>query len=474
MEKLHRGEMGFHPDDTFCDLDALNKVAKAVCRVVTPKGLGTAFVIAPNLIMTNHHVIDSPATAQKSQAEFFYDTDTAPHSAHPRITVSLDPDRLFVTSPAPVDEEDVGPSALDYTIVAIHSDEALTSIFRSAISLFEGRDLVPCLATIVQHPEGLGKKISIGNHKITHTDDWTLLYKTTTLPGSSGSPVLTPSENRLKLVALHHGSTLIKGNNIGIRISAILRDLEEKKCLNRLRFWPYLTGETPVELYRGGLAFYKEERYAEAVELFRAADPFPAAQNTLGVCYERGHGVSQDFTEAAAWYQKGAYSGSGCAAYNLALAYYNGRGVPHDPHRALHWLRQGEATDTDAAKLRPLLEDFLLGLQQLERGEGEKGLGPLIRSANGGFADAYWALGVHYEKQKALKKAFQSYSEGYRLGSARACYNLAICYLHGKGTHVDQRRAVQLLNQAADLGHEGAIQHLQDRDTVPNKGRRIK
>ena len=52
------------------------------------------------------------------------------------------------------------------------------------------------------------------------------------------------------------------------------------------------------------------------------------AQYNLGVMYENGRGVPQDYKEAVKWYTKCAEQGAADAQYNLGVMYANGREVP--------------------------------------------------------------------------------------------------------------------------------------------------
>lgn len=73
----------------------------------------------------------------------------------------------------------------------------------------------------------------------------------------------------------------------------------------------------------------------------RAADQgYADAQNLLGVCYYKGHGVRKNYEEAVKWYRKAADLGNLSAKYNLADCYYNGKGVFQDTDRAKKWWRK--------------------------------------------------------------------------------------------------------------------------------------
>ncbi|WP_199331314.1 MULTISPECIES: hypothetical protein [unclassified Calothrix] len=56
-------------ENTLRDIYILNlalEASKAVVRIKTPQGLGTGFMIAPNLLMSNNHVINSQEVADWS------------------------------------------------------------------------------------------------------------------------------------------------------------------------------------------------------------------------------------------------------------------------------------------------------------------------------------------------------------------------------------------------------------------------
>jgi len=97
-------------------------------------------------------------------------------------------------------------------------------------------------------------------------------------------------------------------------------------------------------------AFDAELRRRGTQECLRKlAEPvFVCAQFNLGVAYDRGIGVPQDYVQAAVWYRKAAEQGFASAQLNLGAAYCEGQGVPQDYAQAAAWYRkaaeQGDAT----------------------------------------------------------------------------------------------------------------------------------
>src|SRR5260221_5360588 len=65
-----------------------------------------------------------------------------------------------------------------------------------------------------------------------------------------------------------------------------------------------------------------------------------AAQYILGVMYQRGQGVPQDYAEAMKWYRKAADQGLPVAQSNLGTMYENGWGVRKDEAAAVRWYQK--------------------------------------------------------------------------------------------------------------------------------------
>ena len=67
----------------------------------------------------------------------------------------------------------------------------------------------------------------------------------------------------------------------------------------------------------------------EMLQLAEAGDA--ELQLALGVMYEQGKGIRQDYTEAVRWYRKAAEEqGFAVAQYNLGRMYEQGKGVRQD------------------------------------------------------------------------------------------------------------------------------------------------
>jgi endonuclease I/V8-like Glu-specific endopeptidase/endonuclease/exonuclease/phosphatase family metal-dependent hydrolase len=208
--------------------------SRTVCKIET-SGLdyqcnsgvwrGTGFLISNNLLITNHHVLNSKAVCDNALCIFNYQTDESGKMKQTQ-TYQLKPERLFLTSP--VDQ-------LDFTICWVEGqpgrEMGYFPIYRHAFSIKNS----DC-ANIIQHPRGEPKAVVVQKNEVYDQDESVLHYTSDTLSGSSGSCVCN---NAWRLIALHHASKelapadLSPDNpkparyiNEGIKLSAIATYLE--------------------------------------------------------------------------------------------------------------------------------------------------------------------------------------------------------------------------------------------------------
>ena len=67
----------------------------------------------------------------------------------------------------------------------------------------------------------------------------------------------------------------------------------------------------------------------------------PTAQQRLGLLYQDGQGVPQDYTQAASWFGRAASQGDSDAETSLGVLYAEGHGVAQDLAQAVAWFRKG-------------------------------------------------------------------------------------------------------------------------------------
>ena len=166
-------------------LELAMEASKAVVRIAFAGGAGSGFMVAPDLLMTNHHVIPTRALADQAEISFNYQLDQNGIPCQ-MSTRRADPHKAFYTN----DE-------LDVTVVQVQ----VPPPFGKPLVLRPVRVDPPARVAIIQHPGGHYKKISMQNNFVAYSDHRTVQYVTSTLPGSSGSPVF---DDEFHAVAIHH------------------------------------------------------------------------------------------------------------------------------------------------------------------------------------------------------------------------------------------------------------------------------
>ncbi len=227
-----------------------SQAARSVGRVVTRdlQAVGTGFLVAPGLLLTNQHVIEDSLQAHQMRVQF----DFAEHTTQP-VIFGLRPDLAFVSSPM---EE------LDYTLIAVEpvGTDGVPLERYGWIALVSqiGKAMQGQRVNVIHHPGGKPKKVSLRQNFLALVLDDHLHYVTDTEPGSSGSPVFN---DEWEVVALHHASvniveedevrlyrdalggrvpigvdpdqTFVQANE-GVRISRVVRDIRRRVMAERV------------------------------------------------------------------------------------------------------------------------------------------------------------------------------------------------------------------------------------------------
>lgn len=197
-------------------------------------GAGTGFLVAPGILLTNHHVLPDIASAATATAYANYESaPPSPNLGRP-VSVPLDPESLFL-----------GNAELDFTFCGVRGLDALGTI---PLDRTSQNIATTEMVNIIQHPRGRPKEVAIRDNRVVKADGVVLHYACSTEPGSSGSPVFN---NQWEVVAVHHASVVARATdgrraegllddglthylNEGIRISAIALWLETVEAEQRL------------------------------------------------------------------------------------------------------------------------------------------------------------------------------------------------------------------------------------------------
>jgi endonuclease G len=163
---------------------------------------GTAWLIAPNVGITNCHVIN----ARRSDEPPASANDFALQAANSVLEFDLDSKAPTVIS-ASVTRVIGTSTELDYALLAVSGAPArhLPSLVTKPIA---HGPTTRMSVNIMQHPRGEPKRIALRNNLVSGADATTLRYFTDTDLGSSGSPVC---DDQWRVVALHRGAQWATG-----------------------------------------------------------------------------------------------------------------------------------------------------------------------------------------------------------------------------------------------------------------------
>jgi len=182
------------------------------------------------------------------------------------------------------------------------------------------------------------------------------------------------------------------------------------------------------------------------------------AQFSIGWMYTTGQGVLQDNKQAAHWFTEAAEQGLAEAQYNLGVMYRDGQGVPQNYKQAVHWFTEAaEQEHAEAQYNLGVMYNFGQGVTQ----DYKQALYWYTKVAEQGLAEAQYNLGVMYANGQGVtqdnKQAAHWFTEAGEQGLAEAQYNLGVMYANGQGVTQNYRLAYVWWSLVAAQGHEGAI-----------------
>jgi hypothetical protein len=229
----------------------IGEIEGQVCRVdLRGKGEGTGFLVGPNAVLTNYHVVESLAEQKVSVEHFSCRFDYKVNDKGTTInqgTVVPVKD-LLACSPYddPADlkdgDRDPDPQHLDYALLLLEGEPGNDWIGGKAVdhetpargwltlpdSAYDFAPQSPLF--IVQHPDAGPMKLALDTEAVIglNGNGTRVKYRTNTEPGSSGSPSFN---QEWELVALHHAGDprwIKPAWNRGIPINLITDQLRQK------------------------------------------------------------------------------------------------------------------------------------------------------------------------------------------------------------------------------------------------------
>ncbi|XP_072171431.1 uncharacterized protein [Diadema setosum] len=205
----------------------------------------------------------------------------------------------------------------------------------------------------------------------------------------------------------------------------------------------------------------------EAVQHFQASSSagYAKGQYNLGICYDQGKGVPQDYKLAADQFRHAAHQGHPHAQYKLGVYHLYGQGgVEQSERRAITLMMKAASADVTQAQ-------SYLGVYFMTREvpDSKKAVPILKKAAAKEEPEALYHLAVCYEFGWGVvhneAKAASLYHSASKHDHAPALYALGMFYEEGLGgLPVDECEARVLYSKASSLGFEKASQRLLEID----------
>jgi TPR repeat protein len=207
----------------------------------------------------------------------------------------------------------------------------------------------------------------------------------------------------------------------------------------------------------------------QAVKWYRlaAAQGYAAAQSLLGLAYDVGRGVPQNYAEAEKWYRLAAAQSDATAQSLLGLMYDEGHGVPRNYAEAVKWYHLAAAQGNANG-------EYSLG-RMYDLGQGvPKNYAEAVKwyhlAAAQGNALAQTNLGMMYYLGQEIPQNYTEAVKWLRLaaaqGETRAQFSLGLAYDFGRGVPQDYVQAHMWSNlcaaNAVDPQVRNAAVHLRD------------
>lgn len=179
------------------------------------------------------------------------------------------------------------------------------------------------------------------------------------------------------------------------------------------------------------------------------------AQLALGIGYEQGFGLPQDYGEALHWYRMAADQGNRDAIMLLAVMYEEGKGVAQDYGEALRWYQEAAARGDKLAQ-------WLTGMMYWDGQGVSQDYSAALRwyrmAADQGDVDAQRSIGQAYRAGLGVAQDYTEALRWYRKaadqGDTHAQVCVAIAYDRGEGATQDVKETVRWYRKAANRGYD--------------------
>lgn len=203
--------------------------------------------------------------------------------------------------------------------------------------------------------------------------------------------------------------------------------------------------------YRSGWGVERDDAKAEALDYAAALQDYPLAEADYGAA----RADAGDAADAMVWLQKAADHGDPFGQYRLCLLYYDASDYAH----GLPLCRQAAAQELPAAQ-DTMGRIYLYG-KGVARDEVQA-LAWFRKSADQGYYDAQYMLGLMAEQRNEMKEAHGWYAKSAQQGFPDAEDKMGWMYLNGIGVDKNPDTAVAWLQKAAAQGSQYSNQVLEE------------
>lgn len=219
-----------------------------------------------------------------------------------------------------------------------------------------------------------------------------------------------------------------------------------------------------ADVYRDALAASKRGDHGPLYRLARknAEQGVALAQFYVGLSFQTGQGVTQDYSEALRWFRKAAEQGHAMAQYTVGLYYGLGQGgVTQDYAEALRWYRK--AAEQNLAEAHSILGTMYVDGKGVTQ-DFYEAFRWFRKAAEQGNAAAQRDLGIMYQYGQGTVQDYAVAGRWYRKAAeqddAKAQNGLGYLYVKGLGVARDDAAAVHWFRRAAEQGLAGAQNNL--------------
>ncbi len=221
-------------------------------------------------------------------------------------------------------------------------------------------------------------------------------------------------------------------------------------------------GDAASALYLGVLydtGFGVPQDYQRALAWYEvaAASGSKTAMFNAAVMYDAGRGTTADHQAARAWYERAAAQGYGRAEYNLALIYEGGDGVAVNRGQAVRLFRAAATHGVQAARLHLASLGAPLAAAPPRAAQGPAPV-PAVEPAMADFQRAQRVLLSRGTNQ--AEQAAEIFRDAAEEGNALAAYNLAYCYEHGLGMRPNLDQALVWYRRSAANAGDGPVKEI--------------